>query len=244
MKLLLVETAPYGGLLHYTVQLGTALAERGHDVDLLTAKDNEMAERDVGAAHMWDVLPPPVLSSAPPPTGRVQSLVRRAGIGFRLARAWLRIILEARRGNYDVVIVDSAFDVSIAAIGMAILTRLPGGPRVADVVPQRPRVQSLVREAHVRRFAVHSLARGQDLQGIDIVFVHGERSREEFEGAFPGRRVAIIPHGDERVFTDEPPAPAPGEHILFFGHWNRVKGIPVLMDAFDLLSLPAPRRQR
>ena len=107
VKLLLVETAPYGGLLHYTVQLGSALAERGHDVDVLAAKDNEMAGRDIGAARMWDILPPPVLSTAPPPVGRFRSIARRAGIALRLTSAWLRIIREARRGGYDVVIVDA-----------------------------------------------------------------------------------------------------------------------------------------
>lgn len=36
MRIAVIETAPYGGLLHYSVQLGNGLAQRGHDVDLIT----------------------------------------------------------------------------------------------------------------------------------------------------------------------------------------------------------------
>ena len=46
----------------------------------------------------------------------------------------------------------------------------------------------------------------------------------------------MIPHGDARLVAGEPPEPAPGETVLFFGEWRRAKGIQVLMDAFDELA--------
>src|SRR5690349_5889152 len=45
VRLAIVETAAYGGLLHYSAQLGDAVAERGHEVDLLTPRDNELVDR-------------------------------------------------------------------------------------------------------------------------------------------------------------------------------------------------------
>src|SRR5919109_4724248 len=42
MRIAVVENARRGGLLHYAVQFGDALAARGHEVDLLTAKDHEL----------------------------------------------------------------------------------------------------------------------------------------------------------------------------------------------------------
>jgi glycosyltransferase involved in cell wall biosynthesis len=50
----------------------------------------------------------------------------------------------------------------------------------------------------------------------------------------------VIPHGDERIFADEPPPPSPEERILFFGEWRKVKGLPALMEAFDELAARRP----
>jgi glycosyltransferase involved in cell wall biosynthesis len=73
-----------------------------------------------------------------------------------------------------------------------------------------------------------------------LVFVHGERSREEFEAIWPPTNLAIIPHGDERLFSAEPPPPAEEPRILFFGAWRKMKGLPVLMEAFDVLARRRP----
>jgi glycosyltransferase involved in cell wall biosynthesis len=68
---------------------------------------------------------------------------------------------------------------------------------------------------------------------FDLVLCHGEKSREQLEARWPGLRIAVVPHGDERIFGSEPPPPTDDERILFFGDWRKVKGLPVLMDAFD-----------
>jgi glycosyltransferase involved in cell wall biosynthesis len=78
---------------------------------------------------------------------------------------------------------------------------------------------------------------------LDLVFVHGEQSRAEFERTWPPTPLAVIPHGDERLFAAAAPpaaAPAPEERILFFGEWRKVKGLDVLMDAFDALVARRP----
>ena len=76
---------------------------------------------------------------------------------------------------------------------------------------------------------------------FDVVFVHGERSKEELGRRAADVRATIIPHGDERLFTDgPPPPPAEEERILFFGDWRKVKGLPALMEAFDELVRRRP----
>src|SRR4051794_7404850 len=121
MRLAVVETARLGGLLHYAVQLGDALARRGHDVDLITARDNELAGRG-GAARMRAVLTPTIKSVAQPHS-RPAYVLRRAGVASRLARSWLRILSEARSGRYDAVIVNSDITHVPATIGATLLTR-------------------------------------------------------------------------------------------------------------------------
>jgi glycosyltransferase involved in cell wall biosynthesis len=75
---------------------------------------------------------------------------------------------------------------------------------------------------------------------LDLVFVHGEVSREEFERTWPVTRLETIPHGDERLFAAQPPPPAAEPRALFFGEWRKVKGLPLLMEAWDLLAARDP----
>ena len=229
MKLLVVETSAHGGMLHYAVQLGNALAARGHAVDLLTPRGNELADREHGA-RMRAVLTPPVSSWRSPPAG-VRYLLRRAGVAFRLALAWGRVVWEARR-RYDAVVLGD-IELSLSAAAALVITALPRRPRLIHICHN---VRGLSRQTGVgeTRTVVGFLL--QRLYGrFDLTFVHGERSRAEYEAIWPPTRLAIIPHGDERVFADEPPPPATEERILFFGDWRAVKGLFVLMRAFDEL---------
>lgn len=239
MRIALIETAPFGGLLHYAVQLGEALASRGHQVELLTPRDNELATR-AGTATMRDVLTRTVDSTAEPPSGGVRLLVRRARIALRLVRAWMRISWEVRRGDFDAVIVNCGIQNWIGALGALSLTTLVQGATRVDIchnaavydrwrgrgaLAAAPRLHRLLRSLY-RRF--------------DVVLLHGERTKAEFETRWPGARLALIPHGDERIFADEPPPPSEEERILFFGYWNKVKGMSVLMEAFDQLVARRP----
>ncbi len=242
MRVAVVETAPFGGLLHYAVQLGNALAERGHEVDLITPRDNELA-RIPGAANMRAILAPPVPSADQPRPGKLSIFMRRAGIAIRLTRAWARILYETRRRRYDVVLVTCDIGLSVAITSAYLLAALPGAPPVAHV---RHNVRSFNRWGGEEMFSkrpglVVRIHIGL-LKRIRLVFVHGERSRDEFLKRFPSVPTAVIPHGDERVFGDPPP-PAGEERILFFGDWRKVKGMPLLMDAFDALAARRPSVQ-
>ena len=230
---------PFGGLLHYAVQLADALAERGHEVELVVTRENELLGRD-GAARMRAILPPPV-----PPTradrSRAGYLLRRARVAARLTRAWLRIGREARGGRYDVVLFTLDLDLWLAAAGMLALTGRPRRPLIAAVSHNvRPYNKQSGEDLHVRGGAIAGLL-GRLYPRLDLVLVHGERSRREFEATWPPSRLAEIPHGDEGIFAkgDAPP-PAQEPRLLFFGDWRKVKGLTVLMEAFDLLAARRP----
>jgi glycosyltransferase involved in cell wall biosynthesis len=220
------------------VQLGDALARRGNDVDLITPRGNELADREV-AARMRTVLTPPLAKPVPART-RLGYYARRAGVATRLALTWVRAVREVRRRDrYDAVILNSDLTLPPATLGATVIASGRRPAVVADIchnvrIYNRQggdlTVESTRAEALLRRL----------FPRFDVVFVHGERSRHEFEEHWPPSSLAVIPHGDERIFGDDPPPPAGEERILFFGDLRKVKGLDVLMDAFDLLAERRP----
>jgi glycosyltransferase involved in cell wall biosynthesis len=239
MRIAVVETMSYGGLLHYGVQLADALAERGHDVDLIVTRENELSGHR-GAATMRAILPPPV---APARSDRTRAgyLLRRARVAARLSRAWLRIGREARAGRYDAVVFTLDLDLWLAAAGMLALSHRPHRPLLAAVSHNvRPYNKQSGEDLHVSGGALARLLT-RLYPRLDLVLVHGERSRREFEATWPPARLAEIPHGDEGIFAKgAAPPPATEARVLFFGDWRKVKGLTVLMDAFDLLAARRP----
>lgn len=238
MRLAIIETLPRGGLLHYAVQLGDALAERGHEVDLITTRGNELA-RHQGAARMR-----PILASGEVRAARAGSRAgrqaRRGAIAWRLLAAWMQILGTTRRGRYDAIIVDNVLDVAPAAAGALLLTAMPGRPATThvchnarpfnrwsgeDLYASSPLLIGLLKRLYPR---------------FDLIWLHGERSLQDFRQSWPAARTETIPHGDERIFGAEAPPPAAEPRILFFGDWRRVKGLSVLMEAFDMLAERRP----
>ena len=237
MRLALVETSAHGGLLHYAVQLGDALARRGHEVDLLTPRDNELASRPI-AARMRAELPRPTKSILPP-RNRFAYFLRRAGIAGRLARAWGRILWRTRTGGYDAVIVNCDITLPPVTFAASLLTLGGRGPAITDVCHNvRPFNHSTGEIFDASPAMKKGLSRMYPR--FDLVFLHGDRARAEFEEVWPPARLAVIPHGDERIFADEPPPPATEKRILFFGDLRKNKGLFVLKDAFELLSQRVP----
>lgn len=237
MRLALVETAPRGGLLHYAAQLSEALAGKGHDVELITARGHELEAAPAGVA-IRDVLPAAARDAGEPPRG-IRLLPRRAGIAARVVLASLRTLIEVRRGGYDAVLMIDDLSVAPAAIGALAMTAVPGGPRIACVCHE-PRPRSRRGDGIYQASPVLLGALRRLYPRVDVVFVHGERSRDEFLGFWPPTHVEVIPHGDERLLAGEPPPPSTEERVLFFGEWRRAKGLHELMTAFDALAERRP----
>jgi glycosyltransferase involved in cell wall biosynthesis len=237
VRLAVVETEAHGGLLHYAAQLADALAARGHDVELIAARGNELEGR-LHTARMRAVLP---WASTPrePPAGWRQ-LVRRAAIALRLVRAWARIARELRRGRYDAAVLVDDPGIALVAFAQLTVAALSGQPVLAAVCHEpRPRSRRAGAELHVSSRLLTALL--ERLYGrLELVLVHGERSRDELLRAAPRARVIVVPHGDERILAPSVPPPAHEERILFFGDWRRAKGLHVLLEAFERLERERP----
>jgi glycosyltransferase involved in cell wall biosynthesis len=233
MRLAVVETTSQGGLLHYATQLADALAQVGNDVDLIVPEHNELSGRD-GPARRRAILVAPT----PPQEGRLSEIrpIRRAGVASRLLRAWARVNWELRRGHYDAVILTCDVDLWLMAMAILPITFSRHGMRVTYICHS---VRPLNRWSGDEMF-IDSPLLNLLLQTLysrfDMLFVHGERSRSEFKATWPAARLVVIPHGDERIFSGEPPAPTQEERLLFFGDWRKVKGLSVLMEAFEQLA--------
>jgi glycosyltransferase involved in cell wall biosynthesis len=240
MRLAFVETSPFGGLLHYGAQLADALAERGHDVDLITATGNEL-EGHNGSAEMRAILTPSVQSREPQPDGAFARFIRRAVVGVRLTRCWAEIVRTSRSDRYDLVVINSDIYYTIVALAMLLLTVLPGRPPIVFICHEalplaRDRSENLTGVSAVQGFLLARL-----FPRLELILLHGEKSRADFEAFWPPANLGTIPHGDESLFADEPPPPSEEERILFFGTWRRKKGISVLTEAFDLIASRRPQ---
>jgi glycosyltransferase involved in cell wall biosynthesis len=233
MRLAVLETAAHGGLLHYAAQLADALAERGHDVEVLAARDNELLERR-GSARMRAVLTPLTRRATEVPTG-LRYFVRRSGIAVRLARTTARSMWELRRGRYDAVLLNDDPDTVAVAGAVLLYTLTPGRPALVAICHEpRPRTRWGGDDLYSTSGPLYALLR-RAYSRLDLVLVHGERSRAEFEETWGPVPVAVIPHGDERILAAKAPPPAGEERVLFFGDWLRAKGLHELTAAFDVL---------
>jgi glycosyltransferase involved in cell wall biosynthesis len=238
MRLAVVESASHGGLLHYAAQLADALAARGHDVDLITAKRNELLGR-TGPAHMRAVLVAAMPRPSEPPSG-LRYLARRSVVAVRLVQASARTIWELRRGAYDAALLVDDLDLSLAAASALLLALLPGGPTLIAVCHEpRPRNRWPGGELYASSPLLYALLR-RVYARMDLVLIHGERSRAEFARTWPPVPLAVIPHGDERIVAVNAPPPADEERVLFFGDWRRAKGLHELLAAFERLARRRP----
>jgi glycosyltransferase involved in cell wall biosynthesis len=184
-----------------------------------------------------------VLAPGVAPTHTGPATLRRARTAGRLASTWTRIARQTRRGGYDAVILNGSLDLALTAAGARAVTASRGDTVVAHVCHNvRPFDRWGGDDLFVRSSATLGLLR-RTYPSFDLVFVHGDRCLREYEETWPPTRLAVIPHGDERLFAAQPPPPAAEPRILFFGAWRQMKGLDVLMEAFDALSDRVPQAQ-
>jgi glycosyltransferase involved in cell wall biosynthesis len=239
MRVALVETAPFGGLLHYAAQLADALARRGNQVELIATRGNELEGRS-GDAQMRAILTPAVRDRQAHSDRGLRRFIRRGGVGLRLARCWAQILRVTRSDRYDLVVINSDIYYTVVALAVWILTLLPNRPPVIFICHNaqplsRGRDDELTGVGGILGFIL-----GRLFPRFSLILLHGEKSKAEFEASWPAAKLATIPHGDERLFAEEPPPPCEEERILFFGAWRRVKGISTLIEAFDLIAARRP----
>lgn len=251
MKIVYLEPAGRGGMIHYAFQLCRAMANSGADVTLLTATDYELAELPQPFSveptiELWDAKPAGRLSHTPwAVAGRK---IRRAGRAVRHYRQWLAQIRRVRELAPDVVLLGDIrfpfdlFPLMLLERHARVLVDICHNvhPFSASGASAGLFDRSRWREWFYRR--IYRL--------FDRVFVHFERNRAEFVASFgiPADKVGVIVHGNEEIFrelrTPNVDAAALRRRIgvsadepvvLFFGTLSRYKGVDILIDAFPAI---------
>lgn len=241
MKIVFIEFAGKGGMIHYAYQLARGLQQEGADVTLLTEKEHyELAAlehpfRVDRFIETWD----------PKPTGKQIApwlrKIRRIGRAFRYYREWLRVAKRVEELAPDLVLLgDIRFPFDL--FPLMILRRK--ARRFADICHNvRPYdTGGGFSRSRLRQFFYRRIYRL-----FDIVFVHFERNRAELMASFgiPLERTGVIVHGNEEIFRElrTPGVDGAamrrrlgiGDHervVLFFGTLSWYKGIDVLLQSF------------
>ena len=237
----LVEFSPSGGLFQFAVQLGEALAIRGHDVELVTGPDPEL-DSTHPRLTITAVLPtwhPSAGADDPPLRRRLRRLAR----GVRYHLAWARVVRRLRRCPPDVVQFSSG-RFAVDGLVLAALAKSRRRPVLVTLahapVPwneQRPDGDLFRRSPRLRR------ALGLGYRSADAVLVLGEQTAVDLRTVWPDvHNVHVIPHGDESVFLQQEPRSAAATEplILFFGTLQAYKGLDLLLDAFAVVRAHRP----
>lgn len=240
LRVTLVEFSPSGGLFQFGYQLGLGLAERGHDVALLTGSEPEFASR--GGLRVV-----PALGTWHPHQGserhRAVRKLRRATRGGRLALAWIQAVRHLRRRDPDLVLW-AEWRFPIDAWGALLARRAVPRAVMLDLAhTPRPFSEQRTTGSLYKGGRALESSLGQAYAAMDAVLVLGERARDDLLEAFPNvRAIHVIDHGDEGILATRPippPSSAPPS-ALFFGTLARYKGLDTLLAAWPEVRCAVP----
>lgn len=231
----LVEFSPSGGLFQFAVQLGDALAARGHEVELVTGPRPELDATAPGF-RVSPLLPTwhAAEGTADRPAKRRARRVVRA---LRYHLAWVVLLRHLARTRPDVVEF-SGGRFPVDGLAVAWLSRRRGARRPALVTLAHSPLPFNEQKAtgavlHESRALLAFLGLGY--RSVDALAVLGRKSAADLQATWPEvGDVAVLPHGDEGVFLRRPPtgAAATGPVVLFFGTLQAYKGVDLLLQAF------------
>ncbi len=240
MRLIEVETFGRGGLIHYTYNLCRALAERGHELTLVTGAGYELeglAELPAGVRLVKAI-------------GRFTARPRPSWPGFalRLARRAeavldaFRVAALARRLRPDVVHLHCTNSVALVYLALFRLLGLRVAYTAHVVKPHEP-----MPFENVVYGWIHRLSR--------LVIAHCEVDRRRLvdELAVDPARIVVIPHGEYGFFERGRTLPERAaaraelgleqheEVALFFGYIREYKGLDLLLDVWPAVVEARPR---
>jgi glycosyltransferase involved in cell wall biosynthesis len=227
-----VEFSPAGGLFQFGYQLGLALADRGHDVELLTGPDPEFPSH--GGLRVV-----PALATWHPHHGaedhRIIRKLRRGSRAVRLTVAWPQVVRHLRTRAPDLVLW-AEWRFPIDAWGALLARRAVPSAVMMDLAhTPRPFSEQRTTGSLYKRGTILGRSLARAYAAMDAVLVLGERARQDLLDASPGvRAVHVINHGDEGLIAAEPvpPPSAAPPHALFFGTLARYKGLDGLIAAW------------
>ena len=249
--LVLVEPNGSGGLIHYTYQLCTALANEGIDVTLVTGKNYELADlpHNFHVSNMLDLWTlfeaRPLWSEAGNVWKRIWQkfhwTARRGIRAFRLIRAWVQLTRYLIDLQPD-LIQFSKINFPFESFFLARLQK--NGLTLAQICHEFE-----LRE-NTGAFSGLILRAYSDIYThFSALFFHARENRDRFLKVFPfvpQERTHIIAHGNSDWFLkikSDPPSVLRDCYnlrddesvILFFGLLAPSKGLNDLLDAFALV---------
>jgi glycosyltransferase involved in cell wall biosynthesis len=254
LRLVLVEPNGSGGLIHYTYQLCTALAEEGVDVTLITGKEYELAHLPHNfqvnkMLDLWSLFDPQASQNVDQ-NGlqrrwhKLRWTARRGQRAVRLLSAWVGLTRYLSELRPDIVQF-SKISFPFEAIFLAQMRRR--GLILTQICHEfelRENQRGLFSALAVRAYA-------DIYKNFSAIFFHAKENCEKFLHLYPfvdNKRTHIIPHGNSswllkhfpqsydwdvlrQRYGLKPRQPV----ILFFGLLAPSKGIQDLLDAFVLV---------
>jgi len=254
LRLVLVEPNGSGGLIHYTYQLCTALADEGLDVTLVTGKDYELAHLPHNfevnnLLDLWSLFDPRAgetvhASSWQRRWHKIRWTARRGQRAIRLLSAWMGLTRYLSQRKPDIVQF-SKIHFPFEGIFLAQMRRR--GLTLTQICHEFE-----LRENHRGLFSSLTVRAYADIyKNFSAIFFHAKENCDKFLSLFPfieNRKTHIIPHGNSgwllkyfpqdhdwnelrRHYDLKPGQPV----VLFFGLLAPSKGIQDLVEAFALV---------
>jgi len=254
LRLVLVEPNGSGGLIHYTYQLCTALADEGVDVTLITGKVYELAHLPHNfhvnnLLDLWSLFDPQVVQNINAGAWqrrwhKIHWTVRRGQRAVRLILAWIKLTRYLSELKPDIVQF-SKINFPFEAIFLAQMRRR--GLTLTQICHEFE-----LRENHTGPLSSLVLrAYGDIYRNFSAMFFHAHENCEKFLSLFPfaqREKTHIIPHGNSSWLLKHFPQTYDWnvirQHyglkyeqpvVLFFGLLAPSKGIDDLIEAFALV---------
>jgi len=241
MRIVLIEPSGFSGICQYSYCLANAFADLGHEVELITAENYEMA----GAPHRF-----PVVKLYRWITGGIENrglwrfgLVRKPIRGWRYFTSGLAVIRRLVRTRPEVVHVQMVRGPDILVFFALRVLGIPLVYTAHEVAPDRTARWAFDWLYHR---ALYALPRR--------IIVHSEGDRAKIMRLFgvPEAKIGVAPLGDylflaaggtperagarQRVGIDA----GAGGVVLFFGVLRPNKGLQHLIEAFAILARRVP----
>lgn len=242
-RIVLVEFLPSGGMFQFAFLFAQALAEAGHQVELVTGPDPEISSTTAGLT-VSSLLPTWHPNANTDAGSRVRHTLRRVWRALLLVESWRRVIVHLRRTRPDVAqfgelryALDTVAFLCASRLGRAqVMVDVAHNPLPYDVNGKNQSVEKSGALTHRLLGAAYA--------SCDLVLVLGEGPRAELLSHFSGvRRTAVCGHGNYDAVLDrtslQVPSSAPPS-ALFFGAWTKYKNIPLMLDAFELVRERLP----
>lgn len=254
LRLVLVEPNGSGGLIHYTYQLCTALAEEGADVTLVTGKEYELAHlpHNFEVSNLLDLwsLFDPQAGQTVNATGfqrrwhQIRWTLRRGQRAVRLIYAWMNLTRHLIALKPDIVQFSK---IHFPFEGLFLSQMRRRGLTLTQICHEFE-----LRENRGGPFSSLAIRLYADIyKNFSAIFFHAKENCEKFLSLYPfvdNKKTHIIPHGNSSWLLRHFPQSQDGDElrqrydlepgqpvVLFFGLLAPSKGIQDLVEAFALV---------